>query len=57
MFIGINVDESAKLKHQIISTQSMPEGMCEKLNINVSIRFKYEILISVYTKKVYFSTN
>ncbi|XP_025424911.1 transmembrane and coiled-coil domain-containing protein 4-like isoform X2 [Sipha flava] len=34
MFIGINVDESAKLKHQIISTQSMPEGMCEKLNIN-----------------------
>lgn len=37
MHIGVNVDESAKLK--LITTQSMPEGMCESLNSNVSISY------------------
>jgi len=32
MHIGVNVDESAKL--QLITTQSMPEKMCESLKIN-----------------------
>lgn len=49
MFIGINVDESAKLSHQLISTQSMPEAMCERLNINVSTHFKYEVLKSLFS--------
>lgn len=51
MFIGINVDETAKLKHQLISTQSMPEAMCERLNINVSTRFKSEMFLSVIQSK------
>lgn len=37
MHIGVNVDESAKIKNQLINTQSMPEAMCESLNLNVSI--------------------
>lgn len=37
MYIGVSVDESTILKNQLITTQSMPEGMCETLNLNVSI--------------------
>lgn len=37
MHIGVKVDESAKLKKKLITTQSVPEAMCEKLKINVSI--------------------
>ncbi|XP_025195594.1 transmembrane and coiled-coil domain-containing protein 4-like isoform X2 [Melanaphis sacchari] len=32
MYIGVNVDKSAKL--ELITTQSMPEKMCESLKIN-----------------------
>jgi len=35
MHIGVNVDTSAKL--QLITTQSMPEGISENLKLNVSI--------------------
>jgi len=35
MYIGVNVDESARIK--LITTQSVPEKMCESLKINVSI--------------------
>jgi len=35
MHIGVNVDASAKI--QLITTQSMPEGMSEHLKINVSL--------------------
>lgn len=35
MYIGVNVDASAKL--QLITTQSMPEGISENLKLNVSI--------------------
>lgn len=37
MYIGVNVDESIKLKNKLITTQSMPESLCENLNLNVSI--------------------
>lgn len=37
MYIGVNVDESTILKNQLTTTQSMPEGLCETLNLNVSI--------------------
>lgn len=50
MYVGINVDESAQSKHQLTSTQSVPEAMFEKLNINVSTNFKYKTLIPGYTK-------
>jgi len=35
MHIGVNVDTSAKI--QLITTQSMPEGLSENLRINVSL--------------------
>lgn len=35
MHIGVNIDTSAKI--QLITTQSMPEGMSEHLKIDVSI--------------------
>lgn len=37
MYIGVNVDESVKLKNKLTTTQSMTESMCENLNLNVSI--------------------
>lgn len=36
MHIGVKVDESAKFKKKLITTQSVPEGMFEKMNLNVS---------------------
>jgi hypothetical protein len=49
MHIGVNVDESAKL--QLITTQSMPEKMCESLKINVSLLIieKFIILLHFYS--------
>lgn len=45
MFIGVKVDESAKLKHQLTATQSMPEALCN-LDLNVSIhRFVKNLII------------
>lgn len=35
MYMGVHVDESAIVKNQLVTTQSMPE-MCESLNLNVS---------------------
>lgn len=37
MYIGVNVDDSTIIKNQLITTQSMPEAMCETLNLNVSL--------------------
>jgi len=37
--IGVNVDETANINHQLITTQSMPEAMCESLNLNVSNKY------------------
>lgn len=37
MYIGVKVDESAKFKNQLITTQSMPEALCDSLDLNVSI--------------------
>lgn len=39
MHIGVHVDESANIKNLLTNTQSMPEAMCESLNLNVSILF------------------
>ncbi|VVC24619.1 Protein of unknown function DUF726,Alpha/Beta hydrolase fold [Cinara cedri] len=34
MYIGVNVDNSIVVKNKLISTQSMPEAMCETLSLN-----------------------
>lgn len=39
MHIGVKVDKTVKLKSKLVTTQSVPESMCENLNLNVSIIF------------------
>lgn len=37
MFIGVNVDETVKIKHQLTTAQSVPEELFSSLDLNVSL--------------------